>query len=467
MSWTHSHHTLPLLVLLSLGGLLLRAQTAEYFTPVPLANQRLRGSVALLPHENEGVIGVLGKAKAAGWQVDSVRPGQPAADADLRSGDIILSVDGISMRGSQDLSPITRKRDGETAILEVLRGDLSLIVPVTVRIKKYLYSNDPAYRQEREAPPGVDQPILGGRGRVLARMFRSERDPSQVFLKIMVQIQSGPPVQLDDSRYFVLDGTGQQARHVSLEELKYSIGLSVASNWKGGNYAPPPPPPSQPQYIVSSTATGSYAISNMGGGMSSISGMSNGTYTVTQQPDYNQLAYSIGAAIGSAIRDLRDARSNQKLAEQGKAAIAQWEQVYFNSQSPVVPGETRRGQILYWSGSARRLVPPFRALLLFTDPITQKEESVTFVFGDGGEKIRATMSNQAEQPSSASRSQELLTNRDVVAMVEAGLGAEILIAKINTSRCAFDTSPASLRELKDAGVPESVMLIMVRSSSGR
>jgi hypothetical protein len=70
----------------------------------------------------------------------------------------------------------------------------------------------------------------------------------------------------------------------------------------------------------------------MGGGTGSISGSSNSTYTVTQQPDYNQLGYSLGLAI----RKYRDEKSDKKLIEQANQAIASWEGPYFKSQSPVV-----------------------------------------------------------------------------------------------------------------------------------
>ncbi|MGH9482154.1 MAG: hypothetical protein ACRD1L_08670 [Terriglobales bacterium] len=57
-----------------------------------------------------------------------------------------------------------------------------------------------------------------------------------------------------------------------------------------------------------------------------------------------------------------------------------------------------------------------------------------------------------------------MTNSDVLALVKAGLGAEVITAKIKTSRDAFDTSAAALTELKADGVPESVMLAMVNAT---
>ncbi len=59
-----------------------------------------------------------------------------------------------------------------------------------------------------------------------------------------------------------------------------------------------------------------------------------------------------------------------------------------------------------------------------------------------------------------------LTNKDVVDMLKAGLTSSIVVAKIKTSTCSFDTSPAGLQALKAASVPDEVILIMVANPSG-
>jgi hypothetical protein len=56
-----------------------------------------------------------------------------------------------------------------------------------------------------------------------------------------------------------------------------------------------------------------------------------------------------------------------------------------------------------------------------------------------------------------------LTNEDVIAMVESGLGPEVIIEKIKASTCAFDTSPAALKELKNSGVSDEVMVVIVKA----
>jgi hypothetical protein len=58
---------------------------------------------------------------------------------------------------------------------------------------------------------------------------------------------------------------------------------------------------------------------------------------------------------------------------------------------------------------------------------------------------------------------QALTNKDVLDMLKAGLTPEIVITKIKSSTCNFDTSPAALKELKSAGVPDAVILAMVQA----
>lgn len=56
-----------------------------------------------------------------------------------------------------------------------------------------------------------------------------------------------------------------------------------------------------------------------------------------------------------------------------------------------------------------------------------------------------------------------LANKDIRELLKAGLTQEIVIAKIKSSACDFDTSPDELKELKAANVPDSVILAMVQA----
>ena len=59
-----------------------------------------------------------------------------------------------------------------------------------------------------------------------------------------------------------------------------------------------------------------------------------------------------------------------------------------------------------------------------------------------------------------------LTNNDILTMVRAKLPATLIIQKIKTSPCAFDTFPSVLAELKYKGVPDEVLMVMVEAPHG-
>lgn len=69
--------------------------------------------------------------------------------------------------------------------------------------------------------------------------------------------------------------------------------------------------------------------------------------------------------------------------------------------------------------------------------------------------------NQAN--STLSPNQAVITNQDVTDMLKAGISPEIVAAKVKSSKCQCDTSPAALGKLKSAGVPDNVILAMVES----
>lgn len=84
-------------------------------------------------------------------------------------------------------------------------------------------------------------------------------------------------------------------------------------------------------------------------------------------------------------------------------------------------------------------------------------------------RIPAQTSAAGQSPSRQSppfgSNQTVITNRDVVSMVKAGLAPEIVAAKVTNSNCQCDTSPAALAELKTSGVPDSVILAMVQKTA--
>ena len=60
----------------------------------------------------------------------------------------------------------------------------------------------------------------------------------------------------------------------------------------------------------------------------------------------------------------------------------------------------------------------------------------------------------------------LLTNNDVLRMLEEGVKPGPLIIKIFTSHCNFDVFPPVLRELKRRGVPDTVLVAMKAAPNG-
>ena len=60
-----------------------------------------------------------------------------------------------------------------------------------------------------------------------------------------------------------------------------------------------------------------------------------------------------------------------------------------------------------------------------------------------------------------------LSNKDILEMISIGLSTEIILAKMKTSACNFDTSTAALRELKKAAVPDAIILAMVQTPTRR
>jgi hypothetical protein len=67
------------------------------------------------------------------------------------------------------------------------------------------------------------------------------------------------------------------------------------------------------------------------------------------------------------------------------------------------------------------------------------------------------------QPETTDVSAAVLTNKDILDMHKAGLPPEILVAKIKSGECHFDTSPVQLKRLKAAGLADPVILAMVQA----
>jgi len=60
-----------------------------------------------------------------------------------------------------------------------------------------------------------------------------------------------------------------------------------------------------------------------------------------------------------------------------------------------------------------------------------------------------------------------LRNADVLSMIAAKVPAEVIINRIETSRCYFDTFPPVISELRYRGVSEEILIAMVAAPIGR
>jgi hypothetical protein len=60
---------------------------------------------------------------------------------------------------------------------------------------------------------------------------------------------------------------------------------------------------------------------------------------------------------------------------------------------------------------------------------------------------------------------DVMKNQDIISLVKAGLDDEIVIAKIGSSKCQFDTSPEALMQLRQNGVSAAVIRSMAGSGT--
>ncbi len=62
---------------------------------------------------------------------------------------------------------------------------------------------------------------------------------------------------------------------------------------------------------------------------------------------------------------------------------------------------------------------------------------------------------------------EILTNLEIIEMAQAGLGKELILAKIQSSNNEFDVSAKALIELKKANVADEIISLMLEKSKAK
>jgi hypothetical protein len=111
----------------------------------------------------------------------------------------------------------------------------------------------------------------------------------------------------------------------------------------------------------------------------------------------------------------------------------------------------------------------------FAEPCSRIQNAVQSMprlrqlYSESGRSAQATVSQAAGKPAAISSNgdQEILTNSTIIALTKAGLGSNVIIQKINSSRCNFKTSTDELIALKKAGISDEVIRMMIEVSASR
>jgi serine protease Do len=172
-----------------------------------------RGRLGIAIQEvNQSLAGSFGLPKAGGALVASVENGSPAAKAGLKSGDVVLKIDGAEIGNSLDLtSRVGSMKPGATAKLEVWRDGKPQQIVVKV-------GETPAAKTAAAAPEKAD--LSGSRlGVAVRNLSPEEQKQAQVQGGVVVEQVAGAAekagIRAGD---IILAVNGRQLK--SAEELK-------------------------------------------------------------------------------------------------------------------------------------------------------------------------------------------------------------------------------------------------------
>jgi hypothetical protein len=149
-------------------------------------------------------------------------------------------------------------------------------------------------------------------------------------------------------------------------------------------------------------------------------------------------------------------KSTQKFEELGKLRCSEQVEVIAQADdySQVQTADGRLGWVI--SSDLSSTAPPPQEI--FTFGLTGKRESQAAAQPEVP-KLQPVVARSAERTEPA----RLITNVNVMKMEGDHSSPEAIIAKINASHCDFDTSPAGIHRLKQAGVSDRIVLAMLHA----
>jgi serine protease Do len=171
-----------------------------------------RGRLGVVIQEvNQSLAGSFGLPKAGGALISQVENGSPAAKAGLKSGDVVLKIDGAEIGSSLDLtSRVSTMKPGSSATLEVWRDGKPQQIAVKV-------GETPA---EKVAAAATPADLSGSRLGVAVRSLSPE-EQKQVKVQggLLVEQVAGPAAKAGiRSGDIILAVNGRQVK--SVDELK-------------------------------------------------------------------------------------------------------------------------------------------------------------------------------------------------------------------------------------------------------
>ena len=125
-----------------------------------LGHDASANALRYLADEKRGMLGIAVEPGPHGWTINAVTPGGPAARADVRSGDIITSINGSAAK--PDGLALLDLAAGKPVHLALARGGKTLRVEVTPE-RMQSRDIDAAIRAANEAVASVDSPAFRAR----------------------------------------------------------------------------------------------------------------------------------------------------------------------------------------------------------------------------------------------------------------------------------------------------------------